>query len=272
MKKIISLILTALTAMTVIACVAVPCAAGNEAFVYVTIVDGNGNLALTQKQVTVTDVDNDGKLTVNDALYCAHEQNYSGGASAGYASSQSSYGLSLDKLWGVQNGGAYGYYVNDAMAMSLADTVTNGDFINAFVYTDTTAWSDTYCFFSSSVASSVAGGKILLTLNCLGYDAQSSSFVNMPIEGATITVNGAATEYKTDANGSVYLKIDKAGTYVVSATSTSKNLVPPVLTLSVTAAAPETGDTELWILAAPALALTALLGAAFVYRRKHDEI
>ena len=54
-----------------------------SADVYVTVSDKDGNLALTQEKITVTDVDSDNKLTVNDALYCAHEAKYEGGAAAG---------------------------------------------------------------------------------------------------------------------------------------------------------------------------------------------
>ena len=40
--------------------------------VYVTISDENGKLALTQEKITVTDIDGDDLLTINDALYVAH--------------------------------------------------------------------------------------------------------------------------------------------------------------------------------------------------------
>ena len=55
-----------------------------SATVYVTVSNA-GSLVLAQGAVTVTDIDNDGLLTVNDALYCAHEAKYDGGAEAGYA-------------------------------------------------------------------------------------------------------------------------------------------------------------------------------------------
>lgn len=43
---------------------------------YVTIADKEKNTPLVQKEVTVTDIDEDGKLTINDALYIAHEENF----------------------------------------------------------------------------------------------------------------------------------------------------------------------------------------------------
>ena len=79
-----------------------------QAEVYVTIADGSGQLVLAQEAISVTDTDNDGVLTINDALYAAHEAKYDGGAAAGYASSVGQYGLAMDKLWGTENGGSYG--------------------------------------------------------------------------------------------------------------------------------------------------------------------
>ena len=79
----------------------------------------NGGLELANSEVTVTDIDGDGALTINDALCAAHESYFKGGAAAGYASEMSDYGLMLTKLWGIENGGSYGYYVHE--------TVCSGD-------------------------------------------------------------------------------------------------------------------------------------------------
>ena len=56
---------------------------------------------LAMEKITVADNDGDGALTINDALYAAHEKAFTGGAAAGYASVQSDWGLSLSKLWGI---------------------------------------------------------------------------------------------------------------------------------------------------------------------------
>ena len=71
---------------------------------YVTIADKEKNTPLVQKEVTVTDIDEDGKLTINDALYIAHEENFEGGAEAGYKTATTEYGLTLKVLWGTDNG------------------------------------------------------------------------------------------------------------------------------------------------------------------------
>ena len=205
-----------------------------KAEVYVTIADENGELALSQEKITVTDIDNDGALTINDALYAAHEAKYEGGAAAGYASSVGQYGLSLSKLWGTENGGSYGYWVNNQSAWSLADTVKEGDYINAFVYTDLTAWSDTYCFFDEYTVTGTAGKEITLVLSKYVYDADWNRVLT-PVEGAVITVNGKATEVKTNAEGKATINIDKAGEYLISAVSDAETLVPPVCKIAVSA-------------------------------------
>ena len=109
--------------------------------VYVTIADASGKLAVAQVPVSVNDADKDGVISINDALFAAHEAKYSGGAASGYAFSMGSYGLQMDKLWGAENGTGYGYGVNNTSAMGLADPVKNGDYVYAFVYTDTNAFS-----------------------------------------------------------------------------------------------------------------------------------
>ena len=105
MKKLISTI----SAMALIcsAAMAVNASAEGET-ANVTVTIANGDLALVQEKVEVTDIDKDGALTVNDALYLAHEAKYDGGAQAGYKSSVGQWGLGLDKLWGVETGGSYG--------------------------------------------------------------------------------------------------------------------------------------------------------------------
>ena len=118
MKKIISiLVVTVMLA----AALSISAFAADGINVTVTISDGNGNNAVVLEPLAVTDTDDDGKLTVTDALALARGKWYEGGAAAGYESFQSQWGLSLGKLWGVENGGSYGFYGNHAMAMRLED-------------------------------------------------------------------------------------------------------------------------------------------------------
>ncbi len=243
MKKLITA--TALALTLSLGTFSVSAADDLSASVYVTISDANGSLAIAQQQVAVTDIDSDGVLTINDALYCAHEASYEGGASAGYASSQSDYGMSLDMLWGTANGGSYGYYVNNSNAMSLSDAIAEGDYINAYAYTDLTAWSDVYCYFDQNTVSTEENLEFSLSLSYCGYDANWNP-VTLTVSNAVITVDGEATEFVTDENGKATITLATAGDYVLSAVSENQTLVPPVCNVSVAATQQDiVPDTEL---------------------------
>lgn len=258
--KIITMLLTAAALSTG----AMTVSAADAPTVTVTIADGEGNLALAQGEVAVTDTDGDGALTIHDALYLAHEAYYADGA-AGYGAEQTDYGLSMTKLWGCENGSGYGYYRNDASAMSLVDAIADGDRISAFVYTDTATYSDTYCFFDMQTAEIQSGDTLTLTLSAASYDANWNP-VTMPVANATILIDGSASAYKTNTEGTVTISLTEGGTHIISAASDTQILVPPcckvtvagastAATTTTTASAVETGD------ASPVAAL-ALAGAA----------
>ena len=233
MKKLFSL---ALTIFMLVGCFNLTALADETteatetAEVYVTIANA-GKLEVAQEKVTVTDVDEDGALTINDTLVVAHDVYYEGGAEAGYASANTDYGLSIAKLWG-DTSGSFGYYVNHASAWSLADVVEDGDYVNAFVYKDAAFWSDTYCYFDVNTTTGTAGEDITVTLSMAGYDANWNPIV-LPAADATITVNGETTDVKTDAEGKATIQIAQGGTYVISATSDTMTLVPPVCVATV---------------------------------------
>ena len=204
-----------------------------ENTVFVTI--SNGSPVLINERVALSDLDGDGKTTVNDALIAAHDDGM-------YGYEKSAYGLGITKLWGVENGSGYGYYVNNAPCMSLDDEIKNGDSVYAYIYTDTVTFSDTFCYFDKSALSAVTGENITLTLTKAGYDA-NWNFTSSPFAGATITINGENTQYKTDENGKVTVKFDKDGDFVISAVCDGMVLVPPVCTAAVTNV-PETSDVS----------------------------
>ncbi len=193
---------------------------------FVTISNGKGEIVVAYAEVEVTDADNDGQITVCDALFTAHEKYYQGGAEAGFAAINSEYGLSLSKLWGEENGDSYGYFLNDTACMSLADPVKTGDSLYAYVYTDLTAWSDTYSYFDIHTKQGKAGDKLELTLSCAGYDADWKPIV-MPVSGAIITVDGKDTDIVTDEEGKATITIEE-GEHKISARSDSMTLVPPL--------------------------------------------
>ena len=226
MKKILSTLLTLamLVSLTVFA---------EEApTVYVSISDDNGALVLAYAPVTLTDADGDGALTICDALMTAHAAYHADGAEA-FLAEDTEWGKSMYRLWGVENGGSYGYCVNDASAMSLVDPIQPGDHVKAYAYTDLTAWSDTYAYFNAPVAAAAVNAEVPLTLSANGYD-EAWNPVTLPVAGAVITVNGEKTEVVTDESGNAVLTFAASGVYTVSAVSETMTLVPPVCIVTVT--------------------------------------
>ena len=258
MKKLIA----AVSAIALTFSTAITAFAAETADVYVTISDGTGTLPVVQEKITVTDIDADGALTINDALYAAHDAKYDGGAEAGFASAETEYGVSLNKLWGVENGGSYGYYKNNTSAMSLSDTIADGDYITAYAFSDLTAWSDVYSWFDIDSAELDTGAEMALTLCYAGYDADWNP-VTLFASDAVITINGEKTSLKTDSQGKVEIKFDEAGEYLISAVSDTQTLVPPVCKVTVTASsesettAPDTGNSTSALVAVAAIALAA---------------
>lgn len=263
MKKFLSMVLTSVILMTV-ALGFTAWADESKTEVFVTI--ANGSLAIAREKIKLTDTDEDGKLTVNDALKLAHDAKYEGGSAAGYGSSTSDWGLSMTKLWGVENGGSYGYFVNNTLASSLTDEVKNGDHIVAFVYTDTVGFSDAYSWFDSTETTVNENGEVTLTLTCGGYDGDWN-YVTSPVANAKITLDGKDTGLTTDSNGKVTVKAGKAGEYIISASSDSQRLVPPVSILTVKSATPDTGDSIVTVMII--IGAVALIGAfAVIFGRK----
>ncbi len=242
MKKALSLFLALFVLLTVF-CLPGTAQADSAltAAVRVTVSDGSGNLVMAQELIDVTDADGDGTLTINDALIAAHEAKYTGGASAGYASAETEYGLSLTKLWGVENGGSYGYYLNNALAMSLGDPVKDGDCLHAYVYKDTVSYTDTFSYFDTAYVNAVVGDTLELTLYAIGFD-ENYNPVSSPVAGATVLVNGSALETLTDATGKIQITVEAAGDILVSASSDAGNLVPPACRVLVSV--PGTNTTE----------------------------
>ncbi|MBE6728136.1 MAG: hypothetical protein E7562_05780 [Ruminococcaceae bacterium] len=254
-KKILSVV----AALAVVLCVCLSVSAEENTTVFVSIADGD--IKLCNKSVTVTDIDNDGKLTINDALYIAHEQYYEGGAAAGYESADSAFGLSLAKLWGNDNG-SYGYTLDNASVLtSLAQTVVSGNRIYAYCYTDLTAWSDAYSYFDKNEVSAKQGESIELTLLKHAYDSNWNT-ISVPAENAEIYINGNPSGVKTDSNGKAVVTLNSSGEVVITAKSRDYILVPPVCVANVEAEqkeeikqdeqteSPKTGDNigkEVWL-------------------------
>lgn len=238
MKKVLSYL--SLLALCLCLCGAVAVQADDTATVYVTISDATGSTQLALAPVTVADIDGDAALTINDALYCAHEQ-YNPDGTDSYGSYTGDYGLSLGKLWGDESG-SFGYYVNNASAWSLADPVAEGDKVNAFIYQDQTAWSDMYTYFDATNTESDENGQVTLTLTGCGFD-ESWNPISVPVANAQIIVNGEATDIYTDENGTVTLTLTSDGRNLISAQGVDSIIVPPLCYVNVAVAESTEADS-----------------------------
>ena len=223
MKKIISILLAV---MMIFSTTVFAFAADLDSInAYVTISD-RGSLVVSVESITVTDIDKDGKFTINDVLYCAHEKFYDGSAADGYESYvHETYGLSLRKLWGQTNSGSFGYYVNNKSGWSLADTVKSGDYVYAFNYSDAKTYTDSYAYFDKFI--SEGNDTVELTLTAQnGYDSNWNP-VFVALEGAIITVDGKDTGVKTDKNGKATVTVSSIGDKIISAKAPEGKIITP---------------------------------------------
>ena len=259
-KKISALICAAVVALT---CALPAFAAGESPEVYVCISDGStdNGVELTWDTVRVSDCDGDGTLTINDALYSAHEEYFEGGAAAGYAFAHTDYGISLNRLWGVENGGCYGYYLNYESPLSLSDPITGGDYIYAYAMSDLEGWSDMFTCFSLAGFDTHEGLTNTLTLTGKTYDADWNP-VTIPVEGARILIDGEDSGVVTDAKGEAEIIFENAGEFVVTAVSDNAVLVPPVCVVNV-----EADNSPLHYVAKALLALfTVIFSIALIFK------
>ncbi len=148
--------------------------------------------------------------TVIDVIKAAHK-NFSNGGEADFATVKTEWGDSIAKLWGVENGGSYMYYVNGVMAAGLTDPVKAGDTLDLVIMKDTAGFSDTYI----DMKAEVNGKDVKVTVTSHGYDANWNP-VDKPLAGTKIfRVDGKKlvdTGVVTGEDGTATVTL-KAGTY-----------------------------------------------------------
>ena len=227
MKKVLTVVSIILCCFLLFACTEKPAETPAEPVVHDTIdvyvtFSNAGELLFKQEKVTVVDTNDDKKFTAQETFDAFHAANNKEIVVVdGY----------ITKIWSIETDGCM-YYVNDVMAGGLNEKLKDGDYFNVFIFADTTDWSDSYSFFTARQLTAVKGQEFNLVLKNIGFDAAWNNVI-AATEGATITVDGEAKEIVTDANGVATLSFAEAGTYVVSATSTTTNLVPPVCVVTV---------------------------------------
>ena len=184
--------------------------------VLATTSDGTAAIGLP---VTVTDRDSDGILTYHEALIALHEAYCPGG----YELS----GTMVHNLWNVQTDPKGSYYFlknNVDPHLGVADksnVVTQGDKLYCCVFTDEKNYSDAICYFNQTEVAAQAGKAFTLNLQggssmaVGGYNPGNLAGAQVGIwkDGKFTAIDGAVT----DKNGNVTLTLNKAGTYIISA-------------------------------------------------------
>lgn len=167
-------------------------------------------------------VDLSGKesYTLDDAFKTMHDAYYEGGSDAGYASVDGDWGLYVAKLWGDESYN-FGYQVNGGSetVMGLSHEVKNGDVIDAAIYKNAYPDTESYSKFDTYKATAYVGIPFELALSRAGYD-ENWNTVFSACDDASLTIDGADTDYKTDENGKAELTVDTLGTYIISAKKT----------------------------------------------------
>lgn len=199
---------------------------------------GKDNTLMAQVPVKVTDLNDDGKFTYEEAMVAAHKA-YCEQGEAGFAIN----GGWVSTLWGGTEG-VGGFYRNNTMTATVdKETIQNGDALTAFSYADTADWSDKYSFFDQDTVSVKTGETLTLNLKKQGYNEAAT-----PANAALCTIDktGAFQEMNvtTDDKGNATFSFDQAGTYVVSAYGNEDVLVPPVCIVTVTDKTPAADLTK----------------------------
>lgn len=248
MKKRLLSLLLALTMALSLATTGAWAAGQDSIRVTVTIANqgaiavGKNNTLMAQVPVTVTDRNQDGKFTYDEAMAAAHKAYYEKGE-AGFAMK----GNSCEMLWGNETT-SLGFYRNNTMTGYInGESVEDNDDLTAFVYQDQKNWSDQYCFFDQTTVTVKSGESLTINLKGVGFD-ESWNTVSSPVEQAELGVYHGGTfrtrNVSTDANGNGTISFYNAGTYVLSAKKDGAYLVPPVCIVTVTGQAPSVSQTK----------------------------
>lgn len=182
---------------------------------YVTIQTPDG-VVLASAFTQLIDNDKDGTVSIEEVLLQAHKDN-APNKEADFECINSDYGRSMVKLWG-DTSMSYGYYLNNKIAWSPSDPVSENDYICAFVYQDQTNWSDIYAWFDYSSLEVQESSFSLCLAGYTSYDANMNPVQN-PIAGAEIMIDGNGSGLKTEADGSVKISGLSKGSHVITAVS-----------------------------------------------------
>jgi len=228
-KRIISLLLVAVMLIGVLPVSIFAAAPAADAKVTLTV-NNQGVLAaakdgsvMAYREVTVKDLDADGKLTYHEALASAHEAYLTADA---YVATESTWGLQVTKLWGIASTNTLYFKNNNALQVGVDnETVKEGDNLYISVNKDNTYYSDMYTYFSSNSQQVVLGNAADLYVWCNLTEG------NARTEGVQLGLwkNGefiALANTVTDKTGYAQITFTECGRYYVTAYGTVKDTVP----------------------------------------------
>lgn len=178
-----------------------------DAAVYVTV-SNRGELGMAYEEVTVSDLNQDGKLSVDEALYAAHTV-----YGKGYASENGT----VTKLWDVETTNV-SFFVNHTPISNdvSAGSIRDGDYLVASVDQDAVNDYDKYARFHV-MEKNVSGGKeFVLTL----VDNEGTALAGMEIGLSNGKGTSTMLGLFTDENGQAALTLDQEGLYCVTAKGT----------------------------------------------------
>jgi len=181
--------------------------AAADAAVYVTV-SNRGGLGMAYEEVTVSDRNRDGRLTVDEALYAAHSA-----CGKAYASENGT----VTKLWNEETSNV-SFFLNhrSVSAAVTEETVSSGDYLVASVDQDTVNDYDKYSRFDVMEKSVSAGNEFTLTLTDDAGNALAGMGIGLWDGNGSTTMTGLTT----DVDGSVPLMLDQEGLYCLTAKGT----------------------------------------------------
>lgn len=234
MKKWLSMLLMIAIMMTMIptAAFASDGSAPAEDAVVTLTVSNKGALAtandgsvMAEREVTVKDINSDGKLTFGEALAAAHAEYNS---EDGYVER---YGT-VSKLWGIETVNTL-FFINDVGLTSSVSsaTVKDGDRLTASINADDIYYADWYSAFDTTSKNVTVGEEFSLTLK--GYlgmayepeDMESTALAGVSVGTASASGFSPLDGKTTDESGRVTLSFDEAGTYYITASGTAEDVV-----------------------------------------------
>ena len=250
-KKFLAIVLAVVMCLSILPMSAFAAEPEKKEFVYVTLVDklhivagkdkanGDKYTVAAYYPVEIKDNDGDEKNTINDILIGLHNNLFTGGSAAGYATDTGDYGLYITELWGNtedNSSGNFGYYLNNKMAMGLTVPVKNGDTLNAYVFkeafdsSDLNKKLDTFTYFNYAEVEIAPNTEFDLIAETDNFVAGAAYLANEKIYSIKTNRNSfdlEDTSFTTNEKGLAKVKFANEGTYYLTIYSDPANLLIP---------------------------------------------